>query len=283
MLYVPSGPEFDWHVSNVSSTRPAANMGTSVSPGNNTKGSWAECIGGGPMTREGYMLSLYVNTLSAASISRDAIMDVGIDPAGGTNYSVLIPDLLVSNAATATFSPRGVHYRFPIRIPAGSSIACRMSVNNASMGSARVVMKVQGSPRDRRLLKYGTHVTAYGVTAASSNGTAVTPGTTSDGTWTSLGTISRDEWYWQVGFGCSTTPLVTGLYHIDLAIGDGTNKIIVVEDLPALMGSGNNDMAKLPQDDGFYKALAGQTIYCRMQCSGTPVANISAAAYGLGG
>ncbi len=285
MLYLPQAQgELNWHVTNFSSARPApGGGGTTVTPGNNTKGSWVECLSGATVAREVFSLSLYVNNSAVAGQSRDAILDVGIDPTGGSNYTVIIPNLIVSNAGAATFSPRGHNYRFPIRIPAGSSIAVRMSVNNATVGTARVYMRAFGGPRDRREVKFGTHVTAYGITAASSNGTAVTSGTTSEGAWTALGVVARDEWYWQLGVGCSGTGFTTQLYHADLAIGDASNKQIVIDELPILFGSSANDIAKMPTDDGFFKATAGQTIYGRLWCSSTPPAGLSMSAYGLGG
>ena len=46
--------------------------------------------------------------------------------------------------------------------------------------------------------------------------TAVTPGNAADGTWTSLGTTSRDLWWWQVGYQIDNT-VVTAEYTLHRA------------------------------------------------------------------
>lgn len=283
-LWVPSGANaYNWSFSSVSATRPAAALGTTVTPAQNAKGSYVEVLSSANLSRDVYGLLINVNSNSASAAARDTIMDVGVDPAGGTSYSVLIANLLVSCAAPYNIGNGGVWYFFPIWVKSGSSVAVRSSVNNATVGTHRCFMVALGSPRDRRQIKVGTYVEAIGITAASSSGTAVTAGTTSEGAWTSLGTTARASWFWQFGFGVNDSTMSALAYHCDLGIGDASNKAIVIENALVTTTS-SEQLNNMPTTADCVKpAPSGITVYGRAQCSGTADASLSMAGYALGG
>jgi hypothetical protein len=128
----------------------------------------------------------------------------------------------------------------------------------------------------------GSKVIAYGISTGTSTGTAVTPGTTSEGTWTSLGTIATGDnpWFWQYGVGINQGTITAVGYTGDLGIGDASNKAIVGEDRVWQGTTGEQWY-----DDGYgihhYQAKEGDIVYGRLQCSGTAVSGISMAAYGV--
>lgn len=286
MLY--AGPVFDnfaWRVDSIGTTRPAAAIGATVTPAQNSKGSYAQVFTA--LARNCYFLSININSNNVAAAARNTLVDIGIDPAGGTSYTVLIPDLLGSCAsalgALSTTAGHGIWYHFPIWIPAGATVGARASVNNATVGTLRVRCKAYGSPRDRSLVKVGTRVTAYGITGASSAGTTITSGTTSEGTWTSLGSIAHRNWWWQAGMGVSDSTMSALMYYMDLGVGDGSNKFVVIENEEVLT-SGSEALSKLGIIAGceFLTPASGQTVYGRLQCSGNADASLSMAAYGLG-
>ncbi len=288
MIIAPKGArEFGWSFNSIASVRPAAAMGTSVTPNPtaNAKGAWVEIISGAQCARDVFGLYINVNSFGVAATAKDAIMDIGVDPAGGTSYSVLIPDLLVSCASPVNILNGGVHYYFPIWIKAGSSIAASISANAASATAASVNMQIWGSPRNPSQVKVGTYVISAGVVSASSRGTTITSGTGSDGTLTALATaIAKPAWWWQLGMGCNDSTMAAVYYHADLAIGSSTtlNKLVIQNQL--WKANANEQLSgQLIAAGCGYHAPAGSNIYGRLQCSGTPDSALSLAAYGLGG
>lgn len=283
MLYVPA-QEFQWKLSSEAGVRPAAAYGTSVTPGNNTKGAWVEVFSAAEVEFDVYGVLINLNSFNVQAAARDAIVDIGTDPAGGTSYTTVIPNLLASAAAALFVSGAGigVNYYFPLFIKAGSSIAARASVNNATVGTGRVWMTLFGLPRRPEMCKVGSFVEAFGIVEASSRGTLVTPGTTSDGAWTSLGTPTLPHWWWQIGMGMNDASSALATQFADLAAGDATNKIVLLEDVQFCTASTESIM-KPGEWSPDFRVDANVELWGRLQDSGTPSSNMSLAAYGLGG
>jgi hypothetical protein len=284
-LWVPRGAaEFGWSVSNIDAVRPASAMGATITPAQNAKtGAYAEVLSAAILSEDCFGLLINFNNNFVTATNRNTICDIGVDPAGGTAYSILIPDLLASDASTLN-AASGQFYYFPIWIRAGSSVAVRASVAAATVGTLRCYMRVFGRPRDPRMAKVGTYVTAYGVVAASSQGTAVTSGTTSEGAWTSLGTISRRAWWWQLGMGISDASITAnGIYHADLSVGDASNKRIVIADQPYTIPASTEQIATPGCTENCGYEVNSGNVYGRLQCSGTADSGLSMVAYGLGG
>lgn len=281
-LFVPhAANSFEWWTSN-NTGRPSAAMGTSITPGNNTMGSYTQLLAGASVTQDVFGILIQINSNAVAAAARDTLVTIGVDPAGGTSYTDTIQNLLGSCAAPNTFG--GINYYFPLWIRAGSSIAAKASVNNATVGTLRVYTQVLGQPTNPEAIKVGTYVDSFGVTTGSSNGTTVTSGTTSEGSWTTLATsTSRSCWWWQLGMGCNDSTMAALVYAADLGIGDGTTKRVVVNDMLAFADSSER-LSYGPYTFGCeFDAAAGVNVYGRLQCSGTADSGLSLAAYGLGG
>lgn len=260
------------------SVRPGANFGATVTPGTGAYGSWVNLFSALTYAAAGIMISMNTNYASAAS--RNSVVKLGIDPAGGTSYTDLIPGLICGGAsAYAGASAGGVWYYFPVAIPAGASVAV------AAYGSVAtdfyVNATLETSPRG--LVQAGSVVEAIGL-ASNYVGTAITAGTTSEGAWTSLGTTTRALWWWQVGMQISTadTNWTGTVFHVDLAYGDASNKTVILEDWYGSFGS-----AEVLHGQGRtlgceHLVPAGATLYARAQCSGS-ADPLVVAAYGVGG
>jgi hypothetical protein len=286
MLWTPQN-EFHWRLSSFTG-QPASAVGTSITPGNNTKGSYTEVISDTVVVNDVYGIRINFNSNSVSTVARDTIVDIGTDPAGGTSYGVVIPDLLASCAQiylpAATGAAGGIWYYFPLFIPAGSAIAARASVNNATVGTLSCWIQLFGRPTRPDLVKVGSRVTAYGIVAASSRGTTITPGTVSEGAYVSLGTPSVDNWWWQVGMGVNDGSMSDNVNHLDLAYGDATNKHLILEDVPWMSDGGEGTQSYMYEGDECCRHIpASQELWGRAQCSATPDSAISMAAYGLGG
>lgn len=282
MLHVPhASQQFGFRASNHTS-RPSTTFGTSVTPAQNAFGSWTQLLSGATVAEDVFGVMIQINNGATATAARDILVDIGVDPAGGSSYSTVIPYLIGSSAGQNGFG--GIWYYFPIWIRAGSSIAARAAVNNATVGTVRVYIKVFGRPRNPESIKVGTYVDAHGITTATSNGTAITAGTTSEGSWTTLNaSISRPAWWWQMGFGINNGTITALVWSMDLGIGDGSNKAIVIEDLIAFTDTSERINYANPAMGCEFDAPAGSGVYGRLQCSGSVVTGLSVAAWSVGG
>src|SRR5690606_34323542 len=124
-----------------------------VTPGNNTYGSYAEVISDSSVTSDAFGILININSVSVGSSARDAILTIGIDPAGGTTYTDFISDLLCSCAPTYVRGSSGAWYYFPVFIKAGTSIAAKGSVNNSTVGTMHVNVQLMCKPTRPELVR----------------------------------------------------------------------------------------------------------------------------------
>jgi len=284
MLYVPVGANtfglstFSW-----GTTRPAAAQGVSVVPANtNAYGNWVQLFSA--LTYPSRGIAIVINSNSASNAVRNSAIRLGIDEAGGTNYTEWIGGLLGGSAAPYNIGGAGVWYYFPIYIPAGSTVgvAARGTVTTAF----RVGAWLQQQPYDSSMNRRGAFVETFGVTlgAGSATGTTVTAGTTAEGAWVQLGTTTNRCWWWQLGFqlGTADTNVGANVLHLDLAVGNVTTKDLIIQDYPVMTNATEQLTNGLTTAGCEFDVPAGSTIYGRVQNSGTnDIYQISA--YGLGG
>lgn len=283
MLHVPQANYFGFTVGSLDARPPSIGaLGVSVTPAAGAYGSYAEVISDTVITEDCYGILIIINNGFVAAAARRRLVDIGIDPAGGTSYVSVIPNLLCTDASAYSNAGRGgVWYYFPIFIKAGSSIAAKACGN--STNTLYVACQVYGKPSAPEMLKVGSKVKAYGATVANPpTGTTVTVGTTSEGAWGSLGTIASGDnpFFWQFGVDSSATALGTEAIHLDLGIGDATNKALVIRNA-AVFHTTSEDIVKPLHPDGYYQAAAGDIVYGRGQDSQGNALNLTMAAYGV--
>lgn len=275
--------DFNLVIDSQSGVRPATNYGTSITPGNNAYGSYTQVLSA--TSDDAYGILINFNSIGVNTTATDCIATVGIDTSGGTSYLDWIVDLLCSCAMAYTAGPNGVEYYFPLFIPAGSSLAVKMSMNNATPpGSNRCFMRLYCQPSRPELLRVGSQVRTYGSVPASSCGTAVTSGTTSEGTYVSLGTIAAGDnpWYWQVGLGLNNAAVATlDTHHVDLAVGQSGAKKTSVLDQQFTVTTAEQIGVMPNRGDGYSVGASGEIVYARCQCSGSALTGTSVAAYGV--
>ncbi len=278
MLHVPVGANSFGRTSpSWGTTRPAGANGTAVTPGSGVYGSYAAV--GSALTADAYGLLININSNNASAASRTTVVTIGIDPAGGTSFTDHILDLLCGGVSSYTVSG-GAWYYFPIFIPAGSRIGAK------AMGSVATAIRVgavaRQKPSNPSMIRKGSYIETLGISGHV--GTAVTPGTASEGAWTSLGTTTKRCWWWQIGIQVPTTDTswnAAGI-HVDLAVGDVSNKDIIISDT-LIITTTSEAMALLPITAGVeWDVPAGSEIFVRAQSSGT-LDSYTAAAYGCGG
>lgn len=279
MLFIP-GHSWNFTASNTAATRPAAGWGTVVTPGTaGAFGAWAQVLSGASVSTEIFGILIFINNGSTSAATRNHLVDIGIDTAGGTAYTTVIPYLLGGHAAPATVG--GIYYYFPLYIPAGSSIAARAIGTVAT--TFNIAVTVYGKPRRPDAVLCGTKVFSFGQTTTTATGTTVTAGTTADGAWTQLGTATtRPLWWWQAGLTCVDTTMTANAHTIDISTGDAATKDIVLENGLVVFTAAeqiSNFSAAIPAYD---RTPTGVLVYGRVQCSGTADTALSMMAYGLG-
>lgn len=284
MLWSPAHG-FLWSVDNFGGTYTTAAFGTAVSQHVNahTKGADVELLG--DIAEDAYGISIHFAANNAAGALRTYLTDIKVDPAGGTTYATVIPNLLHMAAG----APNGFqNYYFPLYIPKGGSIAAasQCNVGNATANSIpRVGVRVYGKPRRPELVKAGSFVRAFGPNTGTSAGASITPGTSAMGSYTaSLGTMADDLWWWQCGFSCSDTTMTALAYWLDVALGDASNKVLGLQHCQV-----RTDAAEHASKDAFGQVspmvpiASGADVFMRAACSAAPDTGVSIAAYGLGG
>jgi hypothetical protein len=281
MLLVPENNEFRWHLHSHPTTRPAAAFGTLVtaSASANTKGSYANVITTAT-EYDSYYIVININSGATSTAVKNYLVDIGIDEAGGTSYTVKIPDLYACDASPYTVG--GVWYSFPLFIKAGSTIGARTQCDTGS-ATAYVNIQLFGQPTNPDIIKCGSYVEALGVDTSQSRGTSITMGTTSEGAWTSVGSPTNNLWFWQAGYGVNDASISLAVIDIDVSAGDVTNKKELIYNMLVTCTS-TEQITKLPYTLGCVGYVdESETVYTRAQSSAASDTLPMIAVYGLGG
>lgn len=282
MLIVPYVPKWGWQYHN-GGTNPSATPGTSVTPGiSNAEGSWTRIAAAASITTCIYGFWISVSGGNTTGTDKSHLLDIGIDEAGGTNYTAIISNIVCGQ--TQAGSTGCNEFFFPLGIPQGASIAVRVQGVATTAGTVRVWAMFFGKPSCPELVLKGEVSETIG-TITNSTGVSFTPGNAADGSWTSLGTTTRNLWWWQLGVQCSNATITAQYTWIDLAYGDDTNKVMIMQAFPiGWYGTAEiaAQMCAHHMLQGFCHVPAGSTLYIRGRCSTTPATGYNAVAIGIG-
>jgi hypothetical protein len=184
MALITQGPAFAHWSDNFGSPfsdTANAGFGVGITPGTSSADGTAVTVLPA-LSHDCEYLWLGVSGIGNSGGANAALMDVLVDPAGGTSWSELISDLLVGFSANIVYNttPQGVpvEYHFPLWIPAGASVGARIRMQNASAPTGTRVMAVAaGGNRNPASWWCGQKVETVGTMAPSSSlGQIVTPG-----------------------------------------------------------------------------------------------------------
>lgn len=265
---------------------PSSTPGTTLTPGNsNADSSWVQIASSANIANNVYGIKLILSTMAThAAANHQVLLDIGVDPAGGTAYVDTISDILCGQI-TVNFAGAKQKF-FPIYIPAGSSVAVRARSSNATAVSLRVSAKFFGMTSGPHSFPYGQISETLGAIPASSTGTSFTPGNAADGTWVSLGTTTNQLWWWQLCYSISNGTITAERTYIDLSYGDASNKIL----MKRIVALGNTNEyqdecigANLDFYECYFPVPAGANIYVRGRCENAPDSGYNAVAIGIGG
>lgn len=262
-------------------TNPSATPGTSITSGGsaNTKGSWTQLLSA--LSAPVYGIFVRLSDAASSSEDRQHLVDIGIDPAGGTSYSVLLPDLNGGNAPTIG-NGTGFQYYFPMRIPSGATVAARTQCLSASR-TIVVGIEVDHQPTRLEHWPLGSIVERIG-TITSSRGVAFTPGNAADGSWVSLGTLSRPCIWLQLGYSLAASIANAERTYVDLAVGDGSNKRILMRSIYAGQSGPILRAVTMPHllwSRAYNRLPTGAELWVRGRCENAPDSTYNALAYAM--
>lgn len=267
---------FNWWFS--LQTTPSLTPGVSITPGSGAKGGYTQLASGANLAQDSYGIMLWINTGNTTATIRDILMDIGLDPAGGTSYAQTggINNIFVPQASNAIQGGR--FFYFPLFIKAGTSVGARAQANNTS--TVRCAAWFYGNPTRPENLAVAQYSETIGV--SGNGGTPFTCGNTSAwGSWTSLGTTTRPCWYWQLAWGHNVAVTTAQMYFAELGYGDGSNMVTIIPCMP-MFNPGTAEQSGNIVYDGVWEVPAGATLYVRGSATGT-AETTEAVAVGLGG
>jgi hypothetical protein len=263
---------------------PSTTPGTSVIPGaSNGEGGWTQVASSANIAQDCYWIMVTVLGGSTSTAAKNHLLDIGVDPAGGTSYSAIISNLVCG--CTAALGSGLRNFRFPFFIKSGSSVAVRVQGSNATAGTVRVCVKFYGQPTNPENVPVGAIAQTLG-SITNSNGTSFTPGNAADGTYVSLGTTTTPLWWWQLGVQIDNGTQSAHQTYIDLAVGNVTNKKVILRNLMfSSTGEVNGDVFAPNQSCGecFWPVPAGAEIWIRGRNNAAPVTGYNATVIGIGG
>lgn len=269
MLYVPTaGQDFSAVTSYTAGTRPTttANFGTAITPGTGAAYGTVSQVGS-DLTTDCYGIFMNFNNVFSAGAYRQMAVQLNVDYAGGTTWTPVLSDIVVSQANN--YAGGGVNYYFPVFIPAGAAVG--IAARGSSATTFGAALRFLSSPTNPTMVKRASFLESIGVTLGTGTvtGTSVTVGTTGEGDWTVLGQTTKRLWWWQVACGHSDTTMSALNYHVDLAVGDtnvsGDPKDTIITD--AFINTTTSEtMENRPVIIGVEKVVpAGKYIFARGQ------------------
>jgi hypothetical protein len=191
-------------------------------------------------------------------------------------HLVIGPASLYSNS----LGNHGVSFWFPMFIPKNAAIAAKAQRSSGTTNIG-VQVKLDQQPTKQYLLRCGTYLMTLGADTANTRGTTITPGTTSEGAYTALGTLSEDGFYIEFGCSISDNAIAARTQHVD--IGEGTNpsspmpRAIVLNH--PIVATANENISKHPTYTEC-EIASGRTVYGRAQHGDSSAeTNTSLAAY----
>lgn len=285
-LYVPSSSGFAWSYDNWGAN-PSATPGTAVTPGTSSaEGSWTQIASSANIAQDVYGFYLSFHTHGSAGGNRPLMVDIGVDPAGGTSYSAIISNLQAGMAGPLTAAGLREHF-FPLFIKAGSSVAVRGSVDPADATTFRCAAEFYGQPSAPWELPVGTFCRSFGQDGTfPGRGLAVTPGNAADGSWVDFGATSEPLWWWQVGHNVANGAVTAQYTYFELAFGDGSNKVTILKNMHVgttseLVGLAIN--SNLLWHECYHPVPSGANLYVRARCNTTPNTGYNFTVHGVGG
>lgn len=218
-------------------------IGTAITPSTSSADpSYTALATSGNISADCHFLELEIHGGFVTATAKLHMLTIGIDPDGGTSYTDIISNLIVSSAtAAAQGSMSGRAFHFPLYVKSGSSVAVKIRGSDGSATTVYVVARFFGYNQTPENANSSQYSATFGATTASTTGVSFTPGSGAKGSWASVGstTVAPLNWF-QVGAHVNNTAISSRHNWIDVAYGDGTNMVLVIADAFHTTGSGED-------------------------------------------
>ena len=196
--------------------------GSTFTPGaSNADGTAVDT--GVTLAQDVQLIVIGIGGTAVSAANTPTLMDLLVDPSGGTSWSTLIADLVCGYSRnTGASDPYTLYYTFPLFIKAGSKLGIQArSGHTVPAANATCGIWVFGQPSRPGMWWCGQAVEGVGITPASSSGTAVTPGSSNSwGSWTSIGSPTTAAFgALQFATNAADNTQNTGSYHFEVGYG----------------------------------------------------------------
>lgn len=262
---------------------PNNTLGTAVTAGgSDSKGSWTQILAA--LSEEVHALYFLPHNVGDNAVADPTVVDIGWDPAGGSSYVAMISDMDIGQMARSDANGQPGWF-FPIRIPAGATVACRAQATAATPDSFNVVMIAYGLPSAPWMFPSGQYAETIG-SITGSGGVSFTPGEDTWGSWVSLGTTGKPLWWWQPFVGSNNAAAATNYTYVEYAFGDGSNKFVLWKH--CVRTTGNEALettfaSHLLWAASYFPLPAGAELFVRGWCDRAPTSGYTANMVGIGG
>lgn len=209
---------------------PATSPGTSVTLGASNADGSVTAIIGTALTHDVDLLEVFYDGNFTASTDTASLLDIVIDPAGGTTWDTtnrLIESIPVGQlAGSGTSSVAGRSLMLPCFVKAGATIG---ALGRNVTGSTRPVLVsiiARGGQGGEGRFRPSQKIDAIGADRAASQGTLLVPNATANtfGNWTSIGSVT-DKPYRALNASVQGQTTAMSATNIELQIGISSTKI----------------------------------------------------------
>jgi hypothetical protein len=263
-------PSWASFVDNTQAAPVPTTFGTSVTASaNHTKGTTVSLLSALAFDVEYVIVTFDDFDVSAGA--GDCLADIMYDPAGGTAWQVLIPNLLIGRSGGVSWANSGQtpnrRFEFPLTIPSGATIGVRaQTAHTSDITSGEVVIQCLGDNANANTWTI-SEIEAIGVSAATSRGTSVTPGSDDAwGSWTNIGSTlgSPCSFLQYSSHGPDGTATTTQGYFAEIGVGN------VAIGPKFLIGAGFAETANTFMQMPLYRTFAAGTQFqARAMADGT--------------
>lgn len=249
-------------------------IGTSVTGGNSANGT-AVAWGGGALGFEGQLVLVEWGLGNVANTDTRSLLDVLIDPAGGTSWATtpLVTGLIAGHGNNF---PNYRSVLLPLRVPSGANLG--LQARSLTTGRThRVVISVYGGYKGPGTWRCGSRVISSGVDEANYSGTAHTAGNSGAwaGSWSSVGsTTPTNTFAHNLVHTGPNSGSWTGLAYYG-QVGAGNNPLTLgdTDAIHAMTLTASTEVVTWAETRPVFADVpAGTQLQVRGKCSGTAVA-----------
>lgn len=179
------------------------------------------------LTHDVHLLNLGVSGTAVVNGDSHAQCEILYDPAGGTNWSVLIPSLQCGYSATvSTIISLNAWYSLPLFIKAGTSLGVRGRTSANQNVNCAIAAFCFGQPNKPDMWWCGQGVEVLGANTAGSKGTDLPLGVSSSyGAWTTVGTSSYRYGAVAIGIGGANSNNIAAAQALNIQYGYNSTQL----------------------------------------------------------